>query len=410
MNTLIINNYNYLRGGAESVFFAENELLKRHGNYVTVFSCKHPQNLSAKYEHFFPSEMNTDSVSYSLKGMRSLFRLFYSLEAKKCLQKVLNEEKIDLAHVHNIYGRLTTSILDVLHEKGIPVVMTLHDYKVICPNYKLMHHGRICEDCYKHAYYHAILNRCHKNSLIASAIYSFETYFNYFFNKYKKNVDFFISPSKFLKAKLIEFGFPEKRIEYIPNFLSVKDFEPNYQPGDYFLYLGRLSSEKGIETLIQTFLNMKRSDLHLKIVGEGPLETDLKEIGRSDSRISFSGYLTGARLVEVTKNALAVVVPSEWYENAPLSVLEAMAYGKPVIGARIGGIPEMIDHGRNGFLFESANVQSLTQTMSKLLDMNRNAIIAMGRSSRGKVETEYNSDIHYNRLITLYRKATKLNR
>jgi glycosyltransferase involved in cell wall biosynthesis len=407
MKILCINNFNYLRGGAESVFFAEMELLNNKGNGVSVYSRKHPENFAAKYERFFPSEMVTDSLNLSAKGFKSFLGLFYSIEAKRLLDSVLHKETIDIAHVHNIYGRLTTSILDGLREKGIPVVMTLHDYKVICPNYKLMHHGKICEDCYKHSFYRAILNRCHKDSLIASTIYSLETYFNFFLNKYQKNVRFFISPSQFLKRKLIEFGWPDDRIEYVPNFISTAGFRPNYTPGTYFLYLGRLSTEKGISTLIKAFTQLKFSDIHLKIAGEGPLEAELKQIARPDKRISFSGYLSGAPLAEITRNALAVVVPSEWYENAPLSVLEAMAFGKPVIGAQIGGIPEMIDNGYNGILFESGNRQALTKSMTTLLEMNEAAIADMGRAARNKIEAEYNADIHYDRLMAIYRESIK---
>jgi glycosyltransferase involved in cell wall biosynthesis len=407
MQTLMLNNFNYLRGGAETVFLSEVALLKKQGHRVAVFSRQHPDNLPAQFERFFPSEMITDTLSPSAKGLRSLLGLFYSLESKKCLNAMLQETTGDVAHVHNIYGRLTTSILNSLFENRIPVVMTLHDYKLICPNYKLMHHGKICEDCRGNRFYNPILNRCHKNSLIASTVYALETYFNHIFNQYRKKVRCFISPSKFLKAKLIEFGWPEQRIEYIPNFLSTTEFDPNYLPGDYFLYFGRLSSEKGIETLIKAFCNLKHANIQLKIAGEGPLEQKLKISATSDERIFFSGYLSGAPLAEMIRNARCVVVPSEWYENAPLSVLEAMAYGKPVIGARIGGIPEMIDDGQNGLLFASGDTRNLTQAMSTLIEMDDATLTDMGRSARRKVEVEYNSDLHYERLIDIYARSIR---
>jgi glycosyltransferase involved in cell wall biosynthesis len=405
MKILYINNYNYLRGGAESVFLSEIELLRKNGNMAHIFSRQHEKNMISTYDGFFPGEMVTDTIRPSAEGLRSLVELFYSLSAKRNLGKMMKAVRVDVAHVHNIYGRLTTSVLDCLHKIPVPVVMTLHDYKVICPNYKMMHHGKICEDCRGNAYHRAILNRCHKNSLIASSIYAFETYFNFLFNKYKKNVRFFISPSKFLKAKLVEFGWPDSQIEYLPNFISVMDFEPNFFPGNYFLYIGRLSSEKGIATLINAFKKLRATDVRLKIVGEGPLGADLKKMADTDDRISFSGYLSGASLEAITKNALAVVVPSEWYENAPLSIIEAMAYGKPVIGSEIGGIPEMIDEGDNGFLFESGNGSDLYQRLSTVLAMNKDALIQMGTSARQKVEREYNAELHYSRLMALYKRA-----
>ena len=408
MNILMMNNFFYLRGGAETVFFSEMELLIKKKHKVAAFSSKHPYNQQSQFSQFFISEAKTDSISPSAKGLRSLLRLFYSFESKRCLNSLLAKIWVDVAHVHNIYARLTTSSLDALRQKSIPVVMTLHDYKVICPNYKLMHHGKICEDCNGNGYYHAILNRCHKESLIASTIYAFESYYNYIFNKYRKNVTYFISPSRFLKKKLVEFGWPESRIVYIPNFLSVDGVEPNFTPGNYFLYLGRLSIEKGIGTLIQAFLKLTHIDIKLKIAGEGTMEHRLRKQAASDPRISFLGYLTGKPLEEITKKALAVVVPSEWYENAPLSVLEAMAFGKPVIGAQIGGIPEMIDSGQNGFLFKSGDAQELTKTMRTVVDMSPEAISKMGRCARLKVQAEYNSDLHYERLTAIYHKAIKI--
>jgi glycosyltransferase involved in cell wall biosynthesis len=405
MNILFLNNYNYLRGGAETVFFQEAALMERFGHSTHTFCRRHPNNLPSKYDKYFPLEMDTESVKPTMSGLKTLSQFFYSKEAKNGMAQMMQDIQIDVAHAHNIYSRLTSSVLDVLRKKNIPVLMTLHDYKLICPNYKLMHKGGICVDCKKNKYYMAIVNKCHKDNLIASTIVALEAYFNYFLKSYEKNVRFFISPSKFLKNKLIEFGWPQERIKFIPNFLSAGDFDPKYLPGNYFLYLGRLSSEKGIKTLIQAFSDVKNADVQLKIAGEGPLEKDLKVNAASDSRVSFLGYLTGAPLAEITRNALAVIVPSEWFENAPLSVLEAMAYGKPVIGARIGGIPEMIDHGNNGFLFESGNADALAHAMRTLLDMDQEAVIELGRSARGKVQVEYNADLHYDKLINLYRKV-----
>ena len=218
MKILILNNFNYLRGGAESVFFAEKDLMTKMGNRFAEFSVNHPNNLPSVYDRHFPSEIFTDRLTYDIKGLNTLLTIFYSIESKKCLEKMLGSIAINIAHAHNIYGRLTTSILDCLRKKGIPVVLTLHDYKIICPNYKMMHHGKICEDCYQHSYYRAILNRCHKDSLIASTIYAFETYFNFIFKKYAKNIAYFISPSLFLKSKMVEFGWPAQKIEYIPQF------------------------------------------------------------------------------------------------------------------------------------------------------------------------------------------------
>jgi glycosyltransferase involved in cell wall biosynthesis len=318
---------------------------------------------------------------------------------------MLKNTKIDIAHAHNIYGRLTTSVLDVLHDNNIPIVMTLHDYKLICPAYTLLSQSNICEDCEGHLYYMAIKNRCHKESLIASTIYAFESYFNKIFKKYEKNVRFFISPSQFLKRKFIQFGWPGDQLVYVPNFIETSNFDVDYTPGKYFVYLGRLSSEKGISTLIEAFRRIKFNKLGLVVVGEGPLKQHLTTLAAGDSRIRFTGYLSGKTLKEETRNALAVVVPSECYENAPLSILEAFAFGKPVIGSRIGGIPEMIDDGVSGYLFEPGSVDDLREKLDQVLSMPTKRVIEMGKAARKKVEKQYGANLHYEMLMSVYHRT-----
>lgn len=404
MNILFLNNYNYLRGGADNVFLEEARLLERHGHVSYAFCRQHSDNLPSRYDIYFPREMVTDSVKPTFSGLKSLLQLFYSKEAKRCLTELLRHIHVDVAHAHNIYGRLTTSVLDMLHEDNIPVTMTLHDYKLICPNYKLMYNGHICEDCKADKYHMAAWNRCHKDSLIASTIVSIEAYFNHFLNKYRKNVRLFISPSLFLKQKLIEFGWPENKIAYVPNFVTLSDFVPEYNPGKYFLYLGRLSSEKGILTLIEAFMKLPSNEVGLCIVGDGPLKSQLESKAAPDARIRFTGYLSGKALKEATQCALAVVVPSEWYENAPLSVLEALAFGKPVIGARIGGIPEMIEEGLDGYLFQSGNMEDLRTKLETFLKLPDSRIREMGQMARQKVERSYNPELHYEYLSDIYSK------
>lgn len=402
MNILFLNNFNYRRGGAENVFLEEANMMKKHGSTVHIFSRRHPENFPAEYSNYFPSQMFTEVPKVQLESIKYIPKLFYNVEAKSGLSRVLKSISIDLAHAHNIYGGLTVSVLDLLHKFDVPILMTLHDYKLICPNYKLMHHGHICEDCNPHNYYMAILNKCHKESLIASSIYSFETYFNHIGKKYIRNVQYFISPSKFLKEKFIEFGWPGEKIKYVPNFIDLLEFKTNYEPGNYFLYIGRLSSEKGILTLLGAFKRTKSKIAQLIIVGDGPIRKELEDYAKNDSRIRFTGYLTGDILKDTIRNSLAVIVPSEWYENAPLSILEALAFGKPVIGAKIGGIPEMIEDGYNGYTFKPGDTGELHRKLDLMLNLPRKTIIEMGKAARNKVEKEYTAELHYERLMKIY--------
>ena len=407
MDVLYLNNYNYIRGGAENVFLNEKYLMKIRKHKVFEFALKHKRNQKSNYENFFPKEMTTESVEIGAKQLRTLTKLFYNREAKNNLIKMLDDLHIDIAHAHNIYGGLTTSVLDALRMSNIPVLLTLHDYKLICPNYKLYAKGKICEDCKIGKFFMAVVNRCHKNSLVASSIYALETYFNELMGNYRKKIKYFISPSIFLKKKFEEFGWNSERIIYIPNFVDSSQYKPLYSNEKYIAYAGRLSEEKGIETLIKAFMLTRNKQIRLLVIGEGPKKNELRRISQNDSRIEFVGYLSGKKLNDVRRNALAIAVPSEWYENAPLTILEAFALGKPVIGSRIGGITEMIDEGVNGYLFEAGNIDELTHTIDNLFMQNERKIKELGKAAREKVKIEYSPERHYQKLIKTYLNALK---
>jgi glycosyltransferase involved in cell wall biosynthesis len=383
------------------------QLLEQHGHKATAFARKHVEHLPSQYENYFPEDIKTDSINFSWGALRTLKEIFYSSETKDALHELLKQFPPDIAHAHNIYGRLSSSVLDLLAEMDIPIVITLHDYKLICPSYRMLKDGRICEDCKGTQFYRSVINKCHKNSLLASLVYAFEAYFCQWMNKYSRNVNIFIAPSLFMKKKLVEYGWPKDRIVYLPNFIKLPTFDPAFSPEKYFLYLGRLSSEKGIATLIDSFisLNPDRFNIRLQVVGEGHLRRQLEEKASQDPRIQFTGYLSGNKLKETTRKALAVIVPSEWYENAPISILEAFAYGKPVIGSRIGGIPEMIDEEINGYLFDPGNADDLREKLELVLSMPDAQISKMGQAARQKVEKEYNAELHYERLMDVYHRA-----
>lgn len=408
MKVLFLNNYHYIRGGSERIFLGEMDMLKQHGHSTTSFARSHPQDVPAEFAHFFPPNIITDRIGVSWETFRTVKEIFYSNSARKGLSRLLSEYQPDIAHVHNIYGRLTSSVLDLLAKKKIPVVMTLHDYKLACPSYLFLCNGNICEDCKGGRFYRAIGNRCHKGSYAASAIVALESYMNSWLQKYRKKTDLLISPSRFLKNKLTQCGWSEDKIRHVDNFIDLKKFEPKFSPGRYFLFLGRLSEEKGLKNLLQAFNNIDRPQIGLAITGEGPLRNDLERMAKGNSAIKFTGYLSGEDLKKVARNSLAVVVPSLCYENAPLSVLEAMAFGKPVIGARIGGIPEMITDGHSGFLFESGNSQSLRQALERISGLHDHKIESMGMAARESVERLYCTEAHYKRLMTIYKEVLDL--
>ncbi len=405
MNILFLNNYHYLRGGSEKVYFDEMDLLKTQGHRAEAFARKSDRDEDAAFESFFPEDIKTDRIRMNLGAFKTIKEIIYSPSNKKKLQGVLSKFNPDIAHAHNIYGRLTSSVLDVLNSNNTPVVMTLHDYKLICPSYKCLNHNGVCDACINGNYLNAVVKRCHKNSVLASGIYAFESWFNDLFGKYRNNISYLISPSRFLKDKVVQSGWDAEKIRYIPNCIDMDGFKPCYEPRDYLVYIGRLSMEKGIGTLIEAFLSLNTPRTRLFIVGEGPEKESLEQLSMKDPRIVFTGYLAGTVLSEMTRLAKAVVIPSEWYENAPISLLEAFAYGKPVIGSCIGGIPEMIDDEENGFLFEPGNKDDLKETLDRFLSLNPGKMIEMGTAARAKVETRYDKQSHLKQLIELYEES-----
>lgn len=401
MNVAVINNYYYLRGGSERVLFAEKQLLEENDVEVVPFSRAHPKNEHSKYADYFLPIIDYENLSV-LKKMWFALNIIYNNRIGRTFMRLLEEIQPHIIHAHNIYGGLTTSIIDAAQKKGIPVVMTVHDYKLICPSYLSLNHGIVCEDCRNGRFYHCLLNRCHKNTLFASTVYTAESYYNKWLRKYD-SIRFLICPSRFLQSKLLDNGFSPERLIYLPNFIDFRSFMPSYDVGDYLLYVGRLSKEKGVMTLLKA---VKKSNMQVKIIGDGPMKAELVAFVRDNkmSHVTFKGYKSGEELKELYQNAAFLVIPSEWYENAPMTILEAFAYGKPVIGSRIGGIPEMIEPNKTGMLFEVGNIDQLDECVQKLWS-NKTMISNMGFDARNKVEMEFSSQKHVHSLLEIYRRA-----
>jgi glycosyltransferase involved in cell wall biosynthesis len=289
--------------------------------------------------------------------------------------------------------------LDLLREREIPSVMTAHDLKLACPAYKMLNKNGICEKCKDGNLLHLIKNRCIHDSISVSSLIALESAFHKTFRLYKKNLNAVVTPSIFFLNKLKEWGWEEDKLTYIPNFIDSKSVVPNYEAGNYFLYFGRLAPEKGVDTLINA---IKKTKSKLIIAGTGPYESTLKSIALDYKNINFVGFKSGKDLWDLIHNSRAVILPSEWYENAPISVLEAYAGGKPVIGANIGGIPEMLKHGDTGFIFESGNEDDLADKISTSIELEDKIISSIGKNAREYVTSTYNPDRYYNDMTNLY--------
>jgi glycosyltransferase involved in cell wall biosynthesis len=397
---LSINNYFYRRGGAEVVFLEQNRLFEEIGWEVIPFCMRHRDNLPTPWERFFVDEIEFGQAYGPLEKIVRAAKVTYSLEARRKLRDLLLASRPHIAHAHNVYHHLSPSILSILKQAGVPTVLSLHDLKIACPAYKMMRDGRPCESCKGGRVHNVLRYRCIKGSTALSAVVLMETLVHRALRTYAHNVDRFVVPSRFYIEKLAAWGWPRDRFVHIPNFVDVDRLQPQGHAGDGFLYMGRLSPEKGLRTLLRAATAAHQP---VTFVGSGPEEQPLRHLADTlgaDAR--FLGHRSGADLHAAVAAARAVVIPSEWYENAPISVLEAYALGRPVIGAAIGGIPELVREGETGATFPAGDVAALRQTLARFAAMPIQAVTAMGRAGRQWVEREFSAAMYRRRLLALY--------
>lgn len=394
MNILLANKFFYLNGGSETVFFQEREFLLANGHRVIDFSMQDERNFASQYSDFFIKKIDFQE-SVGLKGkVQQAISFIHSSEAVSKLEQLIVQEKPDIAHLHNIYHQLTPSIIPVLKKHGVKVVVTLHDYKLTCPSYLALKGGEICDACQGKHFWNPFISNC-QNSRLQGLLLSIEAYWHKWKRSYD-GVDLFLSPSCFL-ADLTAKRIAADKIQILHNGIDTDKYQANFSDQGYALYFGRLAKEKGITTLLKAHKHLA-AELPLKIVGTGPLEEELRI---NYPTVEFLGYQSGQSLHDIIANAAFVVVPSEWYENCSMVVLESMAFGKPVIGSRIGGIPEQIEDGKTGFLFEMGNVQKLMRKMTVLMG-NSALLVEMGRAAREKLEKEYSLVEHNQQLLRIY--------
>jgi glycosyltransferase involved in cell wall biosynthesis len=403
MKVLLANKYYYPRGGDTTYALGlEQELLAR-GHQVIPFAMEHPRTLPTPYRrHFAPP---VDFVALLERGglrsgWRAARRAVYSREAVAALEKLVAQVHPEVAHAQNIHHQLTPAIFPALKRQGVPVVWTLHDYAPLCPNDNFFTAGAPCERCKVHRYYQCVLHRCKKGSLGASLIAALAASVHHGLRLYR-SVDRLICPSRFLLQKMLEFGWPAERLIHLPYLLPAQAFDrPAVARGTTVVYAGRLAVEKGVDVLLHAAAAAK---VRLLIAGDGPDRTRLEQLaGRlALGYTPWLGHLEGSALRELVASAACVAVPSRWYENLPFSVLEALALGVPVVASRIGGIPEAVVDGENGFLVPSGAVEPLADALRRIVaDPARSR--KMGEAGRGRVAELCDAKRHCETLEGLY--------
>jgi len=449
MKILQINKFYFTcgqGGGASRYFFDLTKLLESNGHEVIPFSMQHKDNLATPFAKYFVSNFDLTQPRLTWQAIKNLGRIFWSREAAQKLEKLIQDTNPDLVHVHNIYYHLTPSILRVCKKHNLPVVMTVHDFNLICPNYSLFDGHKICQSCVAGKPWQCGLKKCVKNSWIASWLAVAIFYFQKYGQFYQKYVDLFLCPSQFVADKLILAGFPMDKIKVLPHFVSTSHAEHmrsaqclwlvsassindvdsgsclrsstnselrqgKAEPGmttakdrndndsRYILYFGRLEPGKGVDLLIKAVKRLPRIDI--KIIGSGSQELALKKLAKNNANIEFLGWQDKEGLARQIQGAEFVIVSSRAYETFGLSVLEAFSFAKSVIVTNLGALPELVKHKQIGLLFDAGDIDDLSDKIKYLWD-NPDLAIAMGQAGQKMAREKYSAIGHYQKLLNLY--------
>ena len=410
MKILIVNYRYFISGGPEKYMFNIKKVFEKYGHEVIPFSIHSNKNVETEYSKYFVEPIGGRDATYYdeyKKTPKTIWKMItrsvYSLEVKKAIQKEIRDVKPDIVYVIHFVNKLSPSVIRGAKQMGVPVVLRLSDYFLLCPRFDFLSKTEICEECLKKGYWSCVKKRCVKGSFFASTIRVFSMKIHKWMNIYK-DVDAFITPSEYLKEKLVENGYKAEKIYCIPTFTLSKAQPDEAIIGDYGLYFGRITVEKGVDTIVRAY--EKLPDHQVKIMGDDTTEeaVRLKNYIREHkiSNIEFIGFKTGEELERMIKKARFVLIPSIWYDNLPNTSLEAFQYGKPVIASDIGSLKELVVDGYNGFLFEPSDIEGLIEKI-RLFDQDE-IVRNMGTNSKAILENRFSVEKHYDTLINLFEK------
>lgn len=393
---LIVNKFYYNRGGDCIVAMNTERLLQENGYDVGFFAMKYSENNPTRFSEYFAEEVNFSSgLTGKIQGLRRTLGLG---NIRTSFTRILDDFKPDVVHLNNIHSYLSPVLAQMAHKRGIRVVWTLHDYKLLCPSYACLRNGKPCELCYNDKG-NVTRYRCMKGSRAASLIAWLEAK-KWNRQQLEKFTHAFICPSKFMAGKMAQGGFDTKKLQVLCNFVDSEklvQFKKNTvtHRDDYYCYVGRLSVEKGIETLLNAAAQFPHE---LRVAGDGPLAERLrKEYGRFQ-HIKFLGRVNAQEVSGLLSHARFSVVPSEWYENNPLSVIESLCSGTPVVGSDIGGIPELIAAGESGITYPYGSETDLKGAIEEAWDKAWNYTDMKARSLE-----RFSPEAHLDQLLKIYR-------
>ena len=382
MRVCLIHNRYGTFSGEEAVVEATKRLLREKGHEVVQFV-----RSSAEIERM------------RFGKARAFFSGVYSWSARRRMRHLLNEHRPDVVHVHNLYPLISPSVLGECRRAEVPVVMTVHNYRLVCPNGLHMVCGEVCEKCHGGREYWCVLRNC-EGSLPKSLGYALRNWLARKQRAFLDNVTMYAALTEFQRQRLIVEGFPAERIAVIPNMVACDGYAAGGAAGDYVAYVGRISPEKGVTHLLSAARRL--TDIAFKAVGGYDRMPHLP--GEAPANFKFLGFLKGAGLGEFYCNCRVLVLPSICYETFGLPIVEAALHGKPVICSRIGGLPEIVDDGVTGLLFEPGNAEDLAEKIRYLWD-RPDLCRKMGQAGREKALREYSPEKYYERLMAVYEKA-----
>lgn len=408
MRILQANKFWRQRAGSERYVFELCDLLESHGHQIYPFAMQDAGNAYSQYSSLFVSPMEISNPWRVPLHRRAgvALRLLHSREAARSIGILADVAEAEIAHIHNIYHHLSPSIFRPLARRGIGIVMTVHDYKLICPALRLYRSGEVCQRCHRFYYLPCVAGRCVKDSWAASMLGAGELFVNVSRGAYTKHVDRFIAPSRFMAQRMVEGGLPADRVEVLPGFVDTGRWKPSGSAGDYVLYSGWLSPEKGVQNLIRAMA--LHPDVPLKVAGIGSHERVLRSLARElgISNVDFVGFRKDDDIVRLVQGSRFVCVPSEWYESSPMSALEAFACGRPVLASRIGGIPETVVENETGILVGPGDVEGLAAAIGDLWH-NPERCQELGRAARRLAEERFSPEDHYGKIKAIYEQVSR---
>lgn len=404
MRVLHVNKFLYRRGGAEAYALDVAGLQRAAGHEVALWGMQHPDNPVLPLQDTFPSLVELEPAPDGLPARaRAAARMVWSTSSQAGLAAAVDRFRPDVVHLHNIYHQLSPSVLQPLRRRGVPAVMTLHDYKLACPRYDFVDKGSVCEACLDGRFRHAVQKRCKDGSLASSALLAAESRLHRTFGAYDP-VARFLCPSRFLADRMRVAGVFPDRLRVISNPVDGEAFSAQERPGSGVVFAGRLTRVKGVDLAVRAVGRLPGVVLH--VAGEGPERPALEALAAQEApgQVVFHGRLDRDALAALLRSCAVAVVPSRWEENQPLAVLEALVTGLPVVVSDLGGLPELVDDGGDGRIFASEDVGGLARALQELAG-DPELAHARGRAGRRKVLERFGQQDHLRHLEQLYAEA-----